>query len=311
MILAMADAGDVVLAMAAFGGASSLVALVFVLAGPRSRQIETRLSDAARPGPQRTPPLVAAVEVLSRLGTRLMPSQKPKLERMRVRLLQAGFYRQHTSATFFAMRFLLLVLPIAVGLALSTADMLPLADGIEYGVLVGVVGTIVPGVWISQLRAGRQRQIRRALPDALDVIVICLEGGLSMPAAFARVNEELGAAYPLLAAEMSIVRKQMELGQSTAAAFREFSDRFDVEELRSLALLIGQAEKYGASLVRTLRIQADALRLKRYQWAEGQAQKAPLKLIFPTVLCMFPALYIVLMGPALVQVLQLLKSMGS
>ena len=102
-----------------------------------------------------------------------------------------------------------------------------------------------------------------------------------MPSAFARVNEELGAAYPLLSREMSIVRKQIELGQSTAAAFREFSDRFDVDELRSLALLVGQAEKFGASLVRTLRIQADAMRLKRYQWAEGAGPEGPAEVDLP------------------------------
>ena len=212
---------------------------------------------------------------------------------------------------YSAMRFLLLVLPALVGVALSAADILPMTAGIVYGLLVGVLGTFLPGLYIGQLKASRQRQVRRALPDALDVIVICLEGGLSMPAAFGRVTEELGTAYPLLAREMNIVRKQMELGQSTAGAFLEFSDRFGVDELRSLALLIGQAEKYGASLVRTMRIQADALRLRRYQWAEAQAQKAPLKLIFPTVLCLFPALYIVMMGPAGLQLYRMLQNLGS
>ena len=152
------------------------------------------------------------------------------------------------------------------------------------------MGTLLPGLVIKRIKQARQRQIRRSLPDTLDVLVICLEGGLSLPASFARVTEELDAAFPLLAKEMNIVRRQIELGQPTADAFREFSQRFDVDELRSLALLIGQSEKFGASLVRTLRIQADSLRLKRYQWAEGEAQKAPLHLIFPTVLCIFPAL---------------------
>ncbi len=130
-----------------------------------------------------------------------------------------------------------------------------------------------------------------------------------MPAAFARVSDELQAAYPMLATEMLILRKEMELGRSTGEAFHDFADRFDAEELRSMAALISQAERFGASLVRTLRIQADSLRLKRHQYAETQAEKAPLKLIFPTVACIFPALYIVLMGPAGVQLLQLFENM--
>jgi tight adherence protein C len=109
---------------------------------------------------------------------------------------------------------------------------------------------------------------------------------------------------------MMIVRKEIELGRATGAAFQDLADRFEIDELRSMAALITQAERYGASLVRTMRIQADGLRQKRYQYAEAQAEKAPLKLIFPTVLCIFPALYIVLMGPAGVQIFQLLDRFG-
>jgi tight adherence protein C len=303
--------GNMILAMAAFGAASSLVFLVYLLTAPRSLEIDVRLADASRPSAEGKNPFASAAEALSNLGSKLMPEKETKLESAKARLLQAGFYRGRASAMFFAMRFLLLVLPVLVGLLLSFGDMISLTDGILYGAIVGAVGTLAPGIWVDRLKAGRQRQVRRALPDTLDVLVICLEGGLSLPASFARVSDELGTAYPLLAAEMNIVRKQIELGQSMAAAFRDFSDRFGIDELRSLSLLIGQAEKFGASLVRTMRIEADSLRVKRYQWAEAQAQKAPLKLIFPTVLCIFPALYIVLMGPAFLEIYKMLQGMGS
>ncbi len=302
--------GDVIMAVAAFGSVSSLVALVFLVLGSRNRQIDARLADAARPAPDRAPPWASAVAALSRLGAKVMPEKKAKIQTTESQLVQAGFYRQHASSIFAAMRFLLFAVPIFVGITLGSAEILPFNSGVLYGIIVGLAGTFLPGMVIKRIKKARQQQIRRALPDTLDVMVICLEGGLSLPASFARVAEELGAAFPLLAREMNIVRKQIELGQSTAGAFREFADRFDVEELRSLALLIAQAEKYGASLVKTMRIQADSLRLKRYQWAEAMAQKAPLKLIFPTVLCIFPALYIVLMGPAFVQLFKALDSMG-
>ena len=302
---------DSILAMAAFGGVCGLVVLIFLLVGSRTPQVDRRLAEVSRSAPPRANPWQAALTLLSGLGAKLMPEKKEKSDLVRTRLLQAGLYRRHASAVFAALRFLLLVLPVSVGVGLGLAGMMSMTHGIQYGIFIGLAATIAPGFWIKRLKAGRQRQIRRALPDALDVIVICLEGGLSMPAAFACVAEELSGAYPLLAGEMNIVRKRIDLGQSTSAAFRELSERFDVDELRSLALFIGQAETYGTSLVQTLGIQADGMRLKRYQWAETQAQKAPVKMIFPTVLCIFPAFYIVMMAPAGVQIYHMFKTFGS
>ena len=293
---------DTLLAIAAFGGVSSLVGLAYLVFVPHSREIDVRLADASRPTPIRESALGwGCWRPCPGWGAKVMPMRRGKVENAETRLDAGGIL----SAVFLRHVLCLAVLACSlcqffVGLALAAADMLPWLDGIEYGFGVGIIGTLLPGYVIKKIRMARQRQIRRALPDTLDVLVICLEGGLSLPASFARVTEELDAAFPLLAQEMSIVRKQIELGHSTADAFREFSQRFDVDELKSLALLLAQSEKFGASLVRTLRIQADSLRLKRYRWAEGEAQKAPLKLIFPTVLCIFPALYIVLMGPAIV-----------
>jgi tight adherence protein C len=299
--------GDVILMLGVFGVVSSLVLMLCLLIGHRGQSVEMRLADLSRQS-DHGGPLRSVSSWLPSLGALLMPHKKANREHLQVSLVQAGFYRRHTSAMFFGMKLLLMVCPLVVGLALSSLGLLSLTNGVFLGSLVGLAGTLAPGVWLRRLKAGRQKKIRRALPDALDVIVICLEGGLSLPAAFARVSDELQAAYPMLAAEMLIIRKEIELGRSTGEAFRDFADRFGADELRSMAALIDQAERFGASLVRTLRIQADALRLKRHQYAETQAQKAPLKLIFPTVLCIFPALYIVLMGPAGVQLLQLLEN---
>jgi len=105
---------------------------------------------------------------------------------------------------------------------------------------------------------------------------------------------------------MAIVQREVQLGRTTGEALKDFANRFDAEELRSLASVVAQSERFGASVVKAMRVHADTLRLKRYQWAEAQAQKAPLKLIFPTVLLIFPALYIVLMGPAGVRVMEML-----
>jgi tight adherence protein C len=301
--------GSTLILILTFGGVSSLVLLVYLLFAWRPPQIDTRIAELARPneGPGA---LAGVLGVLPRLGGMLLPTNEEKLGRTNDRLRQAGFYRSHSTKVFAAMRFLLFLGPILVGILLSAGGVLDVSEGILYGILVGLVGTVLPGMVINSIKKKRQRRIRRGLPDALDVVVICLEGGLSMPAAFSRVAEELGTAYPLLSDEMNIVRRQIELGHSASEAFQEFANRFDLDELNSLAVLIGQAERFGTSVVKTLVIQAESLRLKRYQWAETQAQKAPLKLIFPTVLCIFPALYIVLMGPAGVHLYHLLINLG-
>lgn len=301
--------GDVILMIAAFGVVSSMVLIVSVVAGSRGGALENRLAGSSR-ARERDGVLRSVWSWLPNLGAVLMPQREAGRARVQTTLVQAGFYRSHHTGIFFGLKLVLMVCPVLVGLLLSGAGVMPWNTAILVGAVAGLAGTLAPGFWLRSLKTNRQKKIRRALPDALDVIVICLEGGLSLPAAFARVSDELYAAYPLLAAEMLIIRKQIELGQSTGEAFQDLADRFDVEELRSMAVLITQAERFGASLVRTLRIQADGLRLKRHLYAETQAQKAPLKLIFPTVLCMFPALYIVLMGPAGVQVMKVLEGMS-
>ena len=136
------------------------------------------------------------------------------------------------------------------------------------------------------------------------MIVICLEGGLSLPASFDRVASELRTAHPMLADEMAILKREIQLGNTTGEALKKFANRFDIEELRSMASVVTQAEKYGASVTKALRVHADTLRLKRHQNAEAMAQEAPVKLVFPTVLFIFPALYIVMMTPAFMTVFE-------
>jgi len=173
------------------------------------------------------------------------------------------------------------------------------------------MGNLAPGIWLSRLTKGRQKNLRHAMPDALDVIVICMEGGLSLPASLARVTTELKHSHPMLAHEMGIVSKEIQMGASTGEALRQFADRFGVDEVRSLAAVVIQSERYGASIVKALRVHAETLRLKRYQFAEAMAQKAPVKIVFPTVLCLFPAMYTVLMGPAAVELMKILEALGS
>jgi tight adherence protein C len=144
------------------------------------------------------------------------------------------------------------------------------------------------------------------LPDALDVIVVCLEAGLSISGALSRVARELGSAHPLLAQELGIVEREIQMGRSTGDAMRQLAVRFDLEELRSLAAVIKQSEQFGTSVVKAFNVYAESIRVQRHQRAEELARKAAIKILFPTVLCIFPGIFIVLLGPAAIRIYNVL-----
>jgi len=169
---------------------------------------------------------------------------------------------------------------------------------------------IGPSFWLDRRKKARQMAFRRALPDALDVLVICLEGGLSLMAAFKRVAGELRTAHPPLAAELLIVEREVQLGRQTGEAMRQFGERADLEEVRNLASVITQSERFGASLVKALRVHAETLREKRLQHAEEMAQKAATKILFPTLIFIFPGVFIVILGPAVIRIMELLRGSG-
>jgi tight adherence protein C len=226
-----------------------------------------------------------------------------------LRLVQAGLYRRNAMAVFVAVKFGLALIPMCVGVMAGVMGWVTLMQGCFAGVVLGLLGTIMPSLWLDSAKRGRQMKLRRSLPDALDVIVVCIEAGLSMQASIARVARELRSAHPMLAAELLIVEREIQLGCTAGQALRRFADRFDLEELRSLASVILNAEKFGASIATALRIHSESLRLKRFQRAEEKAQTASAKLLFPTIVFIFPALYVVLLGPAVFDLMKFMKQM--
>jgi tight adherence protein C len=230
-------------------------------------------------------------------------------ERTASRLIQAGLYRRNSIASYMLVKFFLVLVPPAIGLLAGLLGWVNLLHGLLAGIVLGLVGTILPSFWLDARKRSRQTQMRRALPDALDVIVTCVEAGLSLPAAIARVGRELQGAHPALAAEMTIVEREIQLGCSSGEAIKRFAQRYDLAELRSLASVILQAEKFGSSVTQALRVHAEELRRKRFQAAEEQAQKASVKLLLPTILFIFPALYVVLLGPAVFDIVKFMQEL--
>jgi tight adherence protein C len=296
---------NILIAICAFVTVMSLILLGYLFSGNRGRTADARLQSLNDSSSQaRTP---------TRRGQRRGKDRDPNREaadELTERVVQAGLYKRGAIAIYSTIRFVLMVLPVVMGIVIGQLGLVSPTLGLVYGLIAGVFGTIVPSFWLDYRKSTRQTQIRRALPDALDIIVTCVDAGLSLPAAITRVSKELRFAHPMLAVEMAICQREIQLGASTGTALRRFSQRFDLEELRSLASVIQQAEKFGASITNALRVHAEGLRDKRFQLAEEKAQKAAVKIVFPTILCIFPALFIVLAGPAVTRIFVMFDAMA-
>ena len=259
------------LTLVTFLAGCSLILLVGMLFTGRDHRLQGRLQTLAGGGRPAQPPEGIArftSSWLPKIGGPLLPSGEQAQSRLRARLIHAGFYGRNALPIFLGAKMLLILLPISASLGLSLAGFMPLLKGALYGLLGSGFGMLLPGMWLDKKKKKRQILLRRSLPDALDMVVVCLRGGLSLQGALQRVTGELALAHPALAAEFTINQREIQLGRSTGEAMRHFAERSDLEEIRGLASVILQAEKLGASAVQALRIHAEALRVKRLQYAE-------------------------------------------
>lgn len=235
----------------------------------------------------------------------LVPRNGARVDDLRSRLARAG-YRGPSAVLWFTAAQFALVLGLAAAFGAGAAvwgatwkkALLLAAAG-------GGVGLVAPTYILTSFVNRRQRALRNALPDALDVMVLSVEGGASLNAALTWAAEEIQEVHPLLGDELATVLREMHLGLTAGEAFRAFGDRCGIAEARDLAAALLQSERYGASVAKALRNYADAARQDRQMWAEEVAQKASVKIIFPMLLCIFPAIFIVLLGPAAMQMSRL------
>jgi len=173
-----------------------------------------------------------------------------------------------------------------------------------------LVGGFVPKLWVAYKINQRRDEIRRSVPSVLDLMVVCVEAGLSLNAAMQKITEETKNTYRALSEELHLVNQEILIGKTRADAFRNLANRTGVDELRSLAVMLIQADKLGTSIAGSLRVLADSLRVKRRQRAEEAAHKTSVKLVFPLVLLIFPELLVILLSPALITLYKTLSEMG-
>lgn len=257
-----------------------------------------------------------AQKTLPKLGAMVVPNDEVQQCQLRARLINAGSYHAHALPLFMAIKLLLtfgpLVVAGAIYLAGPTEQKLVNIGPIRVpmfqtflllgGAFCSILGNVVPSLWLDARIRSRQMALRRALPDAMDLLVVCLEAGMSLPAAIQRMSDVLSNVHPVLGFELKIVDRSMQLNMPSGAALMQFGRRCNLEEIRRLAAVVTEAERLGGSMGRTLRIHAETLREQRSQRAEEMAQKAAVKVLFPTVALIFPAMFIVILGPAGIQI---------
>lgn len=297
------------LTAAVFLAGASLIALISLLLGERNRRLEDRFHGLAEGKQAKPGPLAQLTETtMPVLAKPLMPVGEKEQTLLKSRLLHAGLYHPHALAAFLAVKMLLIVGPVVIGLGVGLSGAVPIMHGLIYGLLASVIGILGPNLWLNWRRARRQTELRRALPDALDMIVLCLDGGLSLQAALQRVGGEIRMVSALLADELGIVLREIHLGRSTGEALRQFADRCNLEEVRSLASVILQSERLGASVAKALHVHAESLRMKRLHRAEELAYTAGTKMLIPLILFIFPVLLYVVAGPAMFHIIDLFSS---
>lgn len=300
------------LMMAAFIAATSLAGLMILVANRHRSRVQKRLDSLVgeSAGHVGAPSMQQMTEAaLPHVGVALVPESTEERTRLQTRLTYAGFYSRQAMLVFLGAKLALAAVLFIAGLSPGLLGFIRIPVALLIGTLGAIVAIIVPSFWLDFRGNRRQVALRRALPDALDVLVICLEGGSSVPAGLHRVSTELRNAHPELAAELAIAQREVQMGRSVGEALKQIADRTRVDEIRSVAAVIQQSERFGASLVKSLRVHAETLRIKRLQRAEEMAQKAAVKILFPTILFIFPAILIVILGPPMVEFAKILRGM--
>ena len=227
---------------------------------------------------------------------RVLPKSQAEVSIVQQRLIRAGYRSDSAVKLFYGAKVLV---PLALCLLALATNSVHGNSFFVYAIALGL-GFLLPDFWLGRRIKTRQMHIRRGLPDVLDLLVICIEAGLSMDQATARTADELRIAQPAICDELGVVVLEQRAGRARSDAWKQFAERTGVESVRNLVSVLVQSEQLGTSIAKTLRVHSDTLRTQRRQKVEEQAAKTTIKLVFPLVLFIFPSLFLVTLGPAMI-----------
>lgn len=283
----------------------------------RSRAVDRRLADIRALGPdpeeglKRRHRLLQGewiMAILQELGARLRgPKNNTSDTQM---LIQAGYRRSGAAGVYWGTRLALAGGLFAAGMTLIPVNAVSSGVALFIAAYLGALGYLVPMLRVRQQRRQRQKEIQHALPDALDLLVVCVEAGLGLNQALVRVSEEIRHLSSIMSQELLYTNAEIRAGTPRDEALRHLSDRTGVDDIGSLVTMLIQTDRFGTSIGRSLRVHSDVLRQKRRQRAEEAAAKTAIKMVFPLVFCIFPAMFVVILGPGIMEILRTLGSVA-
>lgn len=233
-----------------------------------------------------------------KLGKSLRPTNEQELSKIRIKLLNAGFRQEQAVAVFFGIKLIMLLIALAAAFPPAVIYLGMTQKAYIIAVCAGGFAFYLPDLAVAKRKKSRGEAIFVGLPDALDLMVVCVEAGLGLDAAMRRVTSELGQSSPVLCEEFAIANFQIQMGRPRRDVLRDLGIRTGVDDVRALAGVIIQAEKFGSSIAVALRVQSDAMRLRRRQMAEARAAETSVKIMMPLIFFIFPGVFVVLVGPA-------------
>jgi tight adherence protein C len=243
------------------------------------------------------------------LSKALQPKTELEQSELKRRMANAGYNAPGAPQMFLAIKFAMMVGGGLLGGGFGMVSWGLTQKGWTSIVVGAGLGFYLPELVLALIKRGRQEKIFLQLPDTLDLLVVCVEAGLGLDAGMRRVCDELGDSAPELTGEFGLANKQLQMGRPRREVLHDLGVRTGVDDMRALAAILIQADKFGSSIAQALRVQSDSMRVKRRQIAEERAQQTAVKMIFPLVLFIFPGIFVVLVGPAAISMINgLLKS---
>jgi tight adherence protein C len=247
--------------------------------------------------------------LLERVGQRFASADPAQLSATQMLLTHAGYRSASAVQMYWAVRLILPLLMIGLALVLLPMIKVSVAIGLLAVTLVAGIGWLSPALYVGKRKQARQTRLRAAFPDALDLMVVCVESGLALPTTIERVAEEMSVSQVELAEELALVNAQIRAGITSTEALKQLAVRTGLEDIQGLVSLLAQSIRFGTSVADTLRIYADEFRDRRTQAAEEMGAKIGTKLIFPLIFCLWPSFFLVAIGPAMIGVFRAFGNM--
>lgn len=312
MIFAFVVLQDII-PLLVFGGIVFGIFSVLSLLSQRNSKAAERLERMSRPQSlaeledpklQKKERFKGLMDTVKGFAGPLMPKSELEQSQLKVELANAGFRSDSAVSVYLGIRFACLITSLVIAFALYFPKYGFTFDGLKPMVLIAGAGFFLPKLALWWIRTKRQQEIFLSLPDALDLLVVCVESGLGLDAAMRKVCDEMKEHARVICEEFSLANFQLQMGRPRREVLHDLGVRTGVDDVRALAAILIQADRFGSSIAQALRVQSDSMRTRRKQIAEEKAAKTAVQLIFPLVLFIFPGIFVVLVGPAAISIME-------